>query len=524
MKSKICFFLLLSSLLFAQGPSVKIDLTDQVKNQLSILNGGTGASDAVTALNNLGGVPALNPIFSGTITTPLSNGLITSFGGALGSETTVTTAQLPSALAGQTLTLTYTGPDVTPWIFDAGGSSISGEPGLQIILPATGEQKALVAITSSELNGWFSITNNVDAGPGQAGIEMGGGDSNPRDTFLYRSGIGIITTPGFFNTNSGYEINGSPLNFSNLAGSINSGQFPAATPLSQGAVFMAAAATTNILGTAAQSSASSFDASGAAATAQTNAEAFASNAANLTSGTVAPARLPRATASTFGVVEPDNTTITVTLGVLSASVGAIHKQVFTSSGTFTIPSGITTSTTFNWTIVGAGASGCAGNNTDGGGGGGAGGAAKRLVSGYTAGNTITVTVGSGGTGIAGTNGNTGGSSSISSGTQTISTVTASGGGTGTFSQGAGGAGGTTSGGDADSVSGGSGGSGFSSGDSGSTGGGTIFGSGGVGGYVAGGGSGYPGTTYGSGGGGGDRSAAFAGGNGANGIVIVEWVQ
>jgi hypothetical protein len=54
-------------------------------------------------------------------------------------------------------------------------------------------------------------------------------------------------------------------------------------------------------------------------------------------------------------------------------------------------------------------------------------------SGLTPGNTILVTVGGAGTGGAsGSNGGTGGNSSIASGTQTITTVTASGGGRGIY--------------------------------------------------------------------------------------------
>jgi len=63
------------------------------------------------------------------------------------------------------------------------------------------------------------------------------------------------------------------------------------------------------------------------------------------------------------------------------------------------------------------------------GGGGGGGTAIKILSGLTIGNTLNITVGAGGTaGATTTNGGTGGTSSVASGTQTISTVSATGGG------------------------------------------------------------------------------------------------
>ena len=130
--SKILLLFLFSSLAMAQGPSVKIDLTDMVKNQLGIGNGGTGASTAAAALANLGGVPSLNPVFTGTITTPLASGFLISIDGVLSSSPTISTDQLPSALAGQTLYITYTGTDDTPVTVDTGGSSLSNNSAVKI--------------------------------------------------------------------------------------------------------------------------------------------------------------------------------------------------------------------------------------------------------------------------------------------------------------------------------------------------------------------------------------------------------
>jgi hypothetical protein len=111
-------------------------------------------------------------------------------------------------------------------------------------------------------------------------------------------------------------------------------------------------------------------------------------------------------------------------------------QVFTSSGTFTIPTGISS---LKVTVVGGGGGTVIRTNTNFtfSGGGGAGGGAIVYLTSLTSGNTISVTVGSAGTNttITGsdydTAGGTGGTSSISSGTQSITTVSSTG-GTGGF--------------------------------------------------------------------------------------------
>jgi hypothetical protein len=203
-----------------------------------------------------------------------------------------------------------------------------------------------------------------------------------------------------------------------------------------------------------------------------------------------------------------------------------HKQVFTTSGTFTIPTS-TTATAFKWTIAGGGGAGGGGASGVSGAGGGAGATAYVLSTGYTAGNTITVTVGAGGTAITGATGNAGTPSSIASGTQTITTVTAhpgTGGGGGNSPAGnPAGVGGTVSNGDADSTDGGDGATGVSnSASEGSVGGSSSFGGGGFGGVGGSNNNGNAGEAWGSGGGGGSSNVATIGGAGAAGIVIVEW--
>ena len=199
---------------------------------------------------------------------------------------------------------------------------------------------------------------------------------------------------------------------------------------------------------------------------------------------------------------------------VSASAGGINSQVFTSSGTFTIPSGVTK---LKMTIVGGGGNGRGGTDVSNGGGGG-GGAAIKYLTGITPGNTLTVTVGA----AAGT-------SSVASGTQSITTVSATGGSTPTVTQTAG-VGGVGSNGDLN-IKGAGGGPGITisqgypctyaiglSGEGGSSilGGGAAnrsdSGAGSAGGNYGGGGSGTVST----------GGTSYSGGAGAAGVVLIEW--
>lgn len=227
-------------------------------------------------------------------------------------------------------------------------------------------------------------------------------------------------------------------------------------------------------------------------------------------------------------------------GFVSTNVAfwpGMRGQAFTSSGTFTIPSGITA---LKVTVVGGGGGSGAGvkniNGWTGGysGGGGAGGVAIKYLTGLTPGNTLSITVGLGGTpGMGSANptaGGIGGTSTIASGTQTITTVYAYGGlgsnvvlndsGLGDVRGAAGGA--TLN---ADIGANGAPGTNGSFIDGYLTNG---YGGGGTGGNSPFGGGGLPdynGTGYGSGAGGRsyyDTSNAYGGKTGANGIVLIEW--
>jgi len=205
-------------------------------------------------------------------------------------------------------------------------------------------------------------------------------------------------------------------------------------------------------------------------------------------------------------------TLPATTGTLA--IGNPKQQIFTGNGTFTIPAGVTA---VKSTVVGGGGAGCGSTTGTVGGGGGGGGTAIKWLSGLTPGNTITVTVGSGGTGVSNAAGNNGGNSSISSGTQTITTVTG-GGGTGSPNGKTAGSGGTCANGDLNIV--GCDGTFGIAGTCGGTGGSSTLGGGGRGSFSF---TGAPGGNFG-GGGGGAEGNTFAGGNGAAGLVIFEWVN
>jgi hypothetical protein len=210
------------------------------------------------------------------------------------------------------------------------------------------------------------------------------------------------------------------------------------------------------------------------------------------------------------------------LSVPSISGPGIQRQLFTSSGTFTIPV-----TQVEVTIVGSGASGGAGNTvtpTNGGGGGG-GATCTKYLSSLTIGNTLTVTVGAAVTGTLGAAGTNGNNSSISSGSQSITTVTAGGGAagnfTGAFSNG--GLGGTCTSADF-AVTGGAGGPGFQAAGPVNVGGfGGVGWNGGQGGLSS--NSGVSGAnSFGAGGAGSSGSGNNAGGSSSQGLVLFRWIN
>ena len=160
------------------------------------------------------------------------------------------------------------------------------------------------------------------------------------------------------------------------------------------------------------------------------------------------------------------------------------------SGTFTIPTGITT---VKVTVVSGGAGGA--RSADGGGGGG--GVAIKTLTGLTPGNTLAYYVGYGQTNTENNE------STVSSGTQSITTISGGVGIRPADNSSGGGAGGTASGGDLNIP-------GQKGGDNGNPGGNSLFGWGGTYGYSSGNATGY--------GGGG----AGANGHGSGGVIIFEY--
>ena len=147
----------------------------------------------------------------------------------------------------------------------------------------------------------------------------------------------------------------------------------------------------------------------------------------LGNGTTAPLAVAP---STSGNVLTSNGT-TWTSATPATSLPGVLSQVFTASGTFTIPTGVSA---IKVTIIGGGGGGggyrAACSSTAGSGGGGAA-LSVQYFTGLTPANTLTVTVGAAGTaGVNQGNGTAGGTSSIASGTQTITTASANGGGAG----------------------------------------------------------------------------------------------
>lgn len=199
----------------------------------------------------------------------------------------------------------------------------------------------------------------------------------------------------------------------------------------------------------------------------------------------------------------------------ASAISTIDVKLTGTAATFTIPAGVTK---MKVTVVGGGGSGATGNagGSQEGAGGGAAGYALVYLTGLTPGNTLTYTVGAGGA-AGGTTAPlpSGGTSSLSSGTQTITTVTCTGGATsvvGVADNALGGTGGTATNGTLNI----NGARGNPNGYGGS-GGATPFG--GAGGGATYGGEGDNATGYGSGGGGGQRTT---GGAGKAGIIIFEY--
>jgi hypothetical protein len=197
--------------------------------------------------------------------------------------------------------------------------------------------------------------------------------------------------------------------------------------------------------------------------------------------------------------------------------GFSSMQVFTASGNFTVPNGVTT---VRVKVLGGGGGGGY-HTTMPSGGGGAGGKAVGILGNLVPGSVIAVTVGAGGSAPASAgNGTNGGQSSFGTYMTANGGVGGNGGTVTNFSN-AGGAGGTASGGQVN-ITGSVGTDAIVVASRGGDGGGPGNGRGASGPVV-----GIPASGYGGGGGGGGTSAGgspvgYAGGAGAPGLVVVEY--
>lgn len=196
---------------------------------------------------------------------------------------------------------------------------------------------------------------------------------------------------------------------------------------------------------------------------------------------------------------------TTTIGAFPAWEIGKHRQVFTGTGTFNVPVGISRV----WVrLVGGGGGGGASGGVAGVGGGAAGAYAEGSVD-VSATSSVKVFVGVGGSGGSGSAGGNGGTSAFS----TFMSGTGGTGGAATANSSS--AGGTATGGDIN-INGQKGGAGVT--NNGGAGASTPLGIGGVNTGTAG---GYDGTGYGSGGSG-SGNTSNNGGSGAGGIVIITW--
>ena len=252
----------------------------------------------------------------------------------------------------------------------------------------------------------------------------------------------------------------------------------------------------------------------------TGAATLAANSVLLGNGTSAVQEV--APGASGNLLTSDGTTWTS-----SSLVVGLNGAVLTSSDPgWTIPAGVTK---LKVTVVGGGGGGgtatASAGNTVAGGAGGGGCTAIKWLSGLTPGQTLNVTIGGGGT-----PGTAGSQSSVASGTATITTISANGGGAGTTISsgtniaGASGSGSSTSAG-ADITYGGNDGLAFaesSGANAFSIGGSSAFGGGAS---KQSSGAGVNGKSYGGGASGGvviSGSSTATGGTGASGVVIFEW--
>lgn len=457
---------------------------------IAVNKGGTGATTAATALDNL--LPSGEQTGYVLSTTGAGSYFWTnpSTGGSTVGQQLTTTRQANTATAGQSLFTLVSDRSYTP-----------GSGQLRVYINGVRQYPSEYTETS---NVSYTITGGVSSGDLVLAEIDQFSTFNNYANLTYASNVGNISAAG--------------LTVQSAIASLENNKAPLASPVFTG----------NVTGT---NLVASFGLWGtirtAAQTIITSVGTLVSLAVtgNITAGNVSATNLSGAITSAQ---------VTTALGYTPPTTGGFsNMQVFTSSGTFTVPTGITK---VKVTVVGGGGAGGGANNGSGSGG-GAGGAAISILTGLTPSNTLLVGVGAAGAGVLNGTGGAGGSSNVRSGTQTISTVSATGGSGGAANGGAPGAGGSGSGGQLNSR-GAPGFVGMSWTDTNNwpdstgyssfwfatgAGGNSIYG----GGAPSGGAQDTTGTAagnYGGGGGGAVSTAATnrTGGAGSAGVVIVEW--
>ena len=517
----------MSAIQAADVPTLNQNTTGTASNVtgvVAVANGGTGAT-TLTGILKGNGTSAFTIASSGTDYAPATSGTAILYGNGSGGFSNVTIGSGIS-FAGGTLSATGSGGTVTSVTASAPLASSGGAtPNISF----TG--------TLAVANGGTGLTGGTSGGVlyySSAGvlassaaltanaIVIGGGAGVAPSTVT--TGTNVLTALGVnVGTAGAFVVNGGALGTPSSGTLTNATGLPISTGVSGLGTGVATALAVNTgtagafvvnggaLGT--PSSGTLTNATGLplssgvtgtlpVANGGTGAATLAANNVLLGNGTSAVQAVAPGTSG--NVLTSNGTTWTSS----ALPVAGVNAQVYTSgSGSFTIPAGVTK---LKVTIVGGGGGSAGSAVGNAGGGGGGGGTAVKWLTGLTPLNTINYAVGSGGTAGSATptSGGAGNSSSISSGTQSITTVTANGGGAGLTGGGVG-AGGTATNGDLN-MSG-------STPDSSLNGGTSIYSNiqSAQGASVANAGLNY-------GGGASSISGANAGAAGAAGVIIFEW--
>ncbi len=103
----------------------------------------------------------------------------------------------------------YSGGDTTEgFVLDTKGSSISFKPAFSIIVPTTGNKRALQFVTGTDSFAWASFEYHI-GGVSKPGVNFGPGGLSSRDTNLYREAADILKTDDTFQVGTVLQVLGS---------------------------------------------------------------------------------------------------------------------------------------------------------------------------------------------------------------------------------------------------------------------------------------------------------------------------